>query len=1346
MKVRQREIFTTIHSEGGLLPSDLLERLSESKSGLEGLDPETFHLEPGETLNQAVNRSWNRLTAAWANFSTQRKDSGSGSRTTLTRERWLLILFRELGYGRLASEKAVEVDGKTYPVSHRYHRSPIHLVGFQFDLDTKTKGAVGAARTSPHSLVQEILNRNENFVWGFVSNGLRLRVLRDNASLTRMAYLEFDLEAMMDGEIYSDFVILWLICHQSRIEAERPEECWLEHWTNAAKERGTRALDSLRGGVEQAIQTLGEGFLSHPANTALKEALRHGKLSKQDFYRELLRLVYRLIFLFAAEDRGLLCTKEAEPAAKTLYQQHYSAGRLRRLAERRRGTRHPDLYRSLKMVMQHLGSDIGCPALALPALGSYLWSKEAVTHLASADIYNTHLLNAVRHLGFTIQGQILRTVDYKNLGAEELGSIYESLLELHPQIDSAAATFELRTAAGHERKTTGSYYTPASLIRCLLDSALTPVLDRASAANDPEKSILDIKVCDPACGSGHFLIAAAHRIAKRLAAVRTGDEEPSPEATRNALRDVIGRCIYGVDINPMSVELCKVGLWLEALVPGKALSFLDHHIQSGNSLFGATPALIAAGIPAEAFVPLEGDDIKIASGLSKRNKAERKHKGQRELFDYSSGSPVAISLETKKTLEGIEKADDASPESVRKKADAYDRLAQSAEFARARLIADAWCAAFVWRKATGAPEAMTQGVFDQLTENPDSVNRSIREEIATLAAQYRFFHFHLAFPEVFGIPTNHPPTNKAMGWDGGFSVLLGNPPWEHVELKEKEWFAECAPTISEAGTAAIRKRMIAQLATSDPGLFQRYQFAKRAYDGLRSFCSGGAFPFCGRGRINTYAVFTELVRNLTAPGGRVGYIVPSGIALDDTTKLFFQDLVDSGHLTTLFEFENVGFFSAGKGHMVRFAILTLRNEPQPRTPAPIRFMFQGQRLEELADPERVFELTRDDFVSINPNSRTCPIFRTRRDADLNRTLYRKFPIFLREDDPPQNPWGVSFSQGLFNMASDSACFRTKGALIEEGYSLSGNVFLRKRERMLPLYEAKLIHQFDHRYGDFATLAPGSAGHILPIVPESAKRDPAYAPLSRYWVSSEEVDARTPESWKADWLIGWRDVTDARASARSVVASIIPRYGCGDTFLLMFPAASPRSIAALLANLGSFALDYLARQKIGGLHLKYNVFKQLLLLEPKAYQQPCTWDRTVLVSDWLAPRVVELSCTSHDLVGFAKSLGFPGKPFRWDPRRRYVLLREIDAAFFHLYGISRQDVDYILDTFPIIRKDEEKELGEYRTKHVVLETYDAMKMAIESGTPYRSRLDPPPGDPGMSHPDANPTTQRRLAAP
>ncbi len=854
--------FSAVRTEGGLLPQDLLARIQGGDSGLAGTKADTYHLGPHERIGEAANRSWSRLVATWHAFQQALdKEPETSLATGLTRDRWLLPLFQELGYGRLLKGSAVKVEGKSYAVSHTWHHSPVHLLGWRIDLDTRQKGVAGAAKSSPHGLVQEFLNRSDGHLWGFVANGQRLRMLRDHHSLTRQAYLEFDLQTMMDGEQYSEFLLLWLLCHQSRVEAEKPEECWLETWMKTSREEGVRALDKLRDGVKTAIEELGQGFLRHRGNVELQTALEEGTLDGQDYYRELLRLVYRLIFLFVAEDRDALLDPTAPEQARNRYLRYYATHHLRRLADRRRGSAHGDRWQGLAVVMEKL--DGGCSELALPALGSFLWRPGAIPHLGGCELANADLLAAVRALG-TIEDRGARyPVNWRNVGSEELGSIYESLLELHPLFHRDAGTFKLDTAAGHERKTTGSYYTPTSLVDCLLDSALDPVLDEAASATDPEASILALTVCDPACGSGHFLVAAARRIAKRLAAVRSGDDEPSPAAVQEALRDVVGHCLYGVDINPMAVELCKVSLWMEAIEPGKPLSFLEHHIRVGNSLLGATPALLEKGIPDAAFKPIEGDDKRFCRELKKYNKQARETR-QQTLFDLS-GRPWERIGDLATGLLDLDGISDATAAGVRRKEDRWQEILESEGYETSRMWADAWCAAFVWEKVDDPekPYPITEQVFRKMEQNPKFVDARVRGEVRRLAGEYGFFHWHLAFPGVIGaVGSGNEAEASPAGWSGGFDVVLGNPPWDRLKLQEKEFFASRSSDIATAPNAAARRRRIAALESKDPALHAAFLRARRKAEGQSQLVRDtGRYPLCGRGDVNTGAALFGQVEN-----------------------------------------------------------------------------------------------------------------------------------------------------------------------------------------------------------------------------------------------------------------------------------------------------------------------------------------------------------------------------------------------------------------------------------------------------------------------------------------------------
>ena len=1294
MEVRRHRVSSSVRTEGGLLPPDLLAKIAAADKGVPGLADADFGLPTGDRLREAITRSWNRLVGAWAALTAVRVGAEpSDPLTSPTRERWLQPLFDELGFGRLATARAVEIDGTSYPISHAWGSAvPVHLVGFGIELDRRTPGVRGAAGAAPHALVQEYLNRSDAALWGVVSNGRSLRLLRDSTSLTRQAFVEFDLEAIFEGELYADFALLWSVCHRTRFEAPKPEECLLERWTKIAADEGTRALEQLRGGVETAIETLGAGFLAHPANSALREALRSGELDRQDYYRELLRLVYRLIFLFTAEDRRdettgreLLLDPGAPDAAAERYRRFYSTARLRSIAGRKRGTRHPDLWVSLRRVIGALGGD-GAPTLALPALGSFLFGTAACPHLDAADLRNEELLDAVRALTTVEEDRRLRLVDYRNLGAEELGGIYEGLLELHPRIevDATPPRFSLGTAVGNERKSSGSYYTPTSLITCLLDSALDPVVDEAvkgKTAEAAERAILDLAVVDPAAGSGHFLVAASHRLAKRLGAIRTGEGEPPPAAVRHALRDVIAHCIYAVDLNPMAVELCKVSLWLEALEPGRPLSFLDAHIKCGNSLLGTTPELVAAGIPDAAYEAITGDDKAVARAWRDRNRKERD--GQQALFEGGLEIPLDALAREVRSLDGLP---DETPETLAAKAARHAGYVASVDYRRARATLDAWCAAFVAPKTLGSPEITTATVRGIGTSSA-AAPPAVRGLVATIAASFAFFHWPIEFPAVFH--------------RGGFDVVLGNPPWEQVKLKEKEFFAERNPAIAEAKSAADRKRLIANLKSSDVELWNAFRHAlHRAEAESQVLRTSGRYPLAGRGDINTYAVFCELMTSITAAKGRAGAIVPTGIATYDTTRLLFGSWVDGARLVSLYDFENTRRMFADVHPQMRFSLLTVAGS---RRENPTDLVALAREVRDLAEMERHFSLEPAEFALINPNTRTAPTFRSFADAELAKAIYRRVPVLVRTAEPRHDPWSMSFMQ-MFSMTEDSPRFHDS-----------------PRPGDVPLYEAKYIHQFDHRWRP-----AGADGDALeaPAVAHGPDR-----PVStRYWVDALSVEARLAGRWSRGWLLAWRNITNT-TNERTVISSIVPRVGVGNSLYLAL--STQRAAPFLAANLNSFVLDWVARQALGGTNLNLFIVQQLPVLPPSAYEEAVPWD-DITLGEWIRPRFVELVFTSRDLRPLAEDLGYDGPPFPWSETRRRTMRAELDAAFLHAYGLDRKSAEMVVGAFPLLARRDHDQLGNRATADLVLDAYDAMAAATPA-QPFVTPLDPPPGDPRVAHP-------------
>lgn len=1357
MRTRSRNPFTTVTTAGLLLPVDLLTRVVEGDADLKGLTPKDYHLRSGERLNEAASRAWNECLAAWTSF--RKKYAAlpaSDAGTSVTRDEWLLPLFQELGYGRLQAKKAIVIEGKEYPISHGWENHvPIHLLSARYPLDRRTPEVAGAATRAPYSLLQEQLNRSAQHRWGFVSNGLKLFLLRDNAALARAANVEFDLEAMMDGEVYSDFMLLFLLCHQSRVEIlgsgdsddetqrANPEDCWLEKWASQADQQGTRAREKLRDGVEAAIKSLGAGFLTTKGNNDLRERLRTGELSTQDYYRQLLRVVYRLLMLLVAEEKktessdNLLHPTDTPPEVRDRYRRFYSVGRIRSLAYERRGTAHTDLYESLKVLFLKLRE--GYAPLGIPGMGSFLFSDDSTPDLDDALLTNQDLLDAFRNLCYTEDttgrgGSYRRPVDFGNLGSEELGSVYESLLELHPQIDTDEGPFTLGTAAGHERKTTGSYYTPRSLINCLLDSALDPVVNEAidvPDAAEAEQKLLDLKVCDPACGSGHFLIAAAERMATHLARLRTGDDQPNTLDVQHAKRDIIGRCIYGVDVNPMAVELCKVSLWMEALEPGQPLSFLDHHIQCGNSLLGTTPRLLAEGLPDDAFKPIEGDDRTQCTALKRQNRAERRDRergqGTMEFEPYLKLGNLPGEFTR------LSSTSDDSVADVAEKERRYAELVSGADYQNAHLLADTWCAVFVWQKDTSDLGKLcpTENDFRRIENNPHSILPHVKSEVRRLADQYQFFHWHLAFPDVFRLPVAGEAANDQTGWSDGFDAVLGNPPWERFKIQEQEWFAAREPRIANARNAAARRQMIGALEEESPDLYAEFLGAKRIAGGLSHLArSTGLFPLCGRGDVNTYTIFAELNRMLIDAEGHVGCIVPTGIATSDTTKFFFQDLMDTQSLVSLLGLAEIRDWFPATDNPDPFCLLTIGG-PGAVDEQGATFAFDTKSIAELTAPERQFRLTSGDIVKLNPNTQTCPLFRTGYDSELTKAIHSRHPVLIRESVPERNDWRIEFLS-MIHMANDSEQFRSAADLEAGGWTRQSSIYEKGGQSYVPLYEAKMAHHYDHRWATY----DGQQTRELTL---DEKVDADCSVVPRYWIEDSAVSTRLDGRWTRQWVIGWRDVCRVTHS-RTMIASLIPRFGTNNKLLLLLPSVSPKKAACLYGAMTSFVTDYLTRQKLGGAALNYFVIKQIAFPGPEQFDAE-HWRKVFI------PRVLELTYTAWDLEAFALDCGYDGPPFRWDEERRFLLRCELDAAYFHLYlgpqpewgadnpelremfPTPRDAVDYIMDTFPIVRrKDEAKYDGDYRTKTTILEIYDAMAEAIRTGQPYQTRLNPPPGPP------------------
>jgi hypothetical protein len=1361
-------LFKAVRTIGTALPAEAIPRANELR--MPGQTAEAYQLPPGMAVNGAIARAWEAMLAAHRAWraALDRLPEGDAA-TKLTRDKWLLPLLYELGWGRpdvVSGGLSVppglgETEAPHFPISHRVAWpdasnatawAPLHLVGAGIDLDTKTAGVTARA---PQAMVQDYLNREDRALWAVVSNGKLLRLLRDASSLTRQSFVEFDLDAIFTDQLYADFRILFLTVHASRFaprvddkaakavvdnedsgedaEVEQAEpkldNCWLERWRTTAIDDGARALLNLQHGIAAALQELGTGFVAHPANAALRETLAAAADADRDLQRALLRIAYRLIVLFVVEDRDLLHRSDIPESARTLYAEYFSTARLRRLAAEPIGGWHTDLWEAHQIVTDAIAGD-GLPALGLSGLGASLFSREALSILDGAKLPNRALLAAVRALA-QIDDPVTglpRPVDYRNLDSEELGGMYEGLLAYTPRYHADERAFTLDVTTGNDRKKSGSYYTPSDLIALVLDEALDPLIDEAVREADPEQALLALTVVDPACGSGHFVVAAARRLATALATVRTGETEPTPGALRAATADVIERCVYGVDLNDLAIEITKVALWLEAFDADRPFPFLDAHFRVGNALLGTTPELLRHNIPDTAFAPLGDDDKEWTSKLKARNRKERQ--ADKNQLTLSFGAET-LNVETSQFTKAAREADTgtvASVAALRARADAWRRLETDPDLVAAKLVADAWCAAFVQPKtgATTSGQGITHTTIRTLAETPESVPDTLIAQINALARQYRFFHWHLEFPGIF-IVRSGAISDPTTGWKGGFSCVLGNPPWDSLQLEDKQFFGNLGfAEIEAASSADARKPMIARLAETHPDAYRQYSTASRHASATNNLIRGGRFPLTAQGKMNAYSAFAETMRSITAPRGAVGVITPTGLATDKNRADFFSDTLESARLRCFYDFENEAKIFRDVHNQFRFALTCMTGAE--RTVSRTRFAFYAFSVS--AVRESIFEIAPSEVLALNPNTGNLPIFRNRAAADITIRMYRRHPVLVRDGNPDGNPWGLSISQGLFSMSKTSG-YREAESF--EHKDFNGWSYIEHGAEYKPLYEAKMVSHFDHRYATYknATQAQLNKG-TLPRLTDEQHDDPLMEPLARFWVPQADLQAKLEGRWSRSWLLGWRDVTN-KANERTFVPSVLPCSAVGNSFYIA-TLNDPEVGYLLHAAWSSIPFDYIARQKMGGSHVNEFAAKQLSCPAPQEFSKTTPWEIGSDLASWIRPYVVELSFTSMRLSAYANDLGHHGQPFRWDSERRAMLRADLDAAFLHIYGLERDEAEHVLDSFFVVRKYEERDFGEYRTKRLVLEAYDRMVEAIANGGKGWKPLADPPAGHGPRHPE------------
>lgn len=1355
--------YTSIHIYGHLLSDDILHHI-ERENTLNGNRDQDFGMDI--SVSSAIDYVWSSLRNDW-NFYKERannerlvnKDPYGTRRARDLMER----LFQSLGYSLDRQATNIEVAGTNYDISYTCHdlgKMPFIIIGEgisadgsidtldKCSLDYRAKG--GMRKKSAHATMLEYLNATEN-VYGIISNGQILRIIRNSGQLVKLTYIEFDLRRMLEEDKYTEFCLMFRLLHASRFRTSGDEPCVMERWFNMSIESGNRIRNGLSRAVQTTMETIGNAVLTSEGegNDALREAFVNGTMDATQLNKELIHFIYRLLFLFIIEDRGLVYQIPDSPDApdykqlcqwQDIYKKFYAASRLRHLSELAylKQRQYSDLWQGLMDTFHLFEPDTFGEKLGIKPLGGVLFGTETLHWLKQCQVSNKDLLAAFSALNeYEDERQQKVKINYSSLDVEEFGSVYEGILEMRPFVQPGvtASDWQFGFVGGLDRQSTSSYYTRPDLVQNLIKTTLEPVIKEKIAAKttteEKVKALLNMKVCDAASGSGHIVLAMARTIAWYICTLRTGEDNPASLDYRQALREVISRCVYAVDYNPDAVELCKVVLWIEGYCAGKPLSFLDHHIRCGNSVLGVSDLqMLIDGVPDKALTAEDKDTLK---ALKKMNQEAVKAVngildneptlGLEDSFGVENMSAAQIGLADKIRFINYLPEDTLEEEII--KQERWKELMESARVDCLRRACDIYTCAFyhtaqkdeLYKDNGGSNKELileaevpyTKTVMRALQEinameclekgKPlptyyRQLSADFKTEVKRMADEQRFFHWCVEFPEVFA-------ANK------GFDVMCGNPPWDKLQMEEEKWFAGKNDNIVNAANQADRKKKIEKLQAVDVDLYNEFIQACNGIASQSNFVKkSGRFPLTAVGKLELSSLFAELCISFSKEAW--GLILPTGIAVNDSNKYFFSKLIDENRLVSLYDFENREKLFEIDGR-IKFCLITAgKAQTEPRI---VSGGFYLTRIDHLLDPRRIYTLRTDDFARFNPNTKLCPVFRTAKDANLTAKIYRNASILIN-DETNENPWGIRFMM-MFNMASASSLFYTRKQLDSMGGKLQGCSYSVDNDIYVPLYEGKMFWHYNHHYAEFPNeyevqKRPSSINSTL--IGTLADSNSSITPW--YWVKKSLIDERLTDKdrngnvrwqWKHSYYIAFRDVARA-ADARTCIADLIPS-------------------ACFAAMLSSLVFDYVARQKVGGSSMALFIMKQQPVLTPDQIPSTMQWQ--------IVKRVAELCYFNHDMNGWASELWeemneeqraeLPRlgtqQPWIYNPERRAVLQAELDAIFAHLYGLDTEDLRYILDpedvcgkgcineTFRVLKDNEIRQYGEYRTKRLVLEAWN-----------------------------------------
>lgn len=1250
--------------------------------------------------------------------------------------------------GLLFQDDAAKARANAFPEEWRRYGCGLAIVEskrWQRPLDRQS-GKRGE-ETAPSTQMLRYLRRVDDLTtgklrWGILTDGGRWRLYYQGARSVSEQFFEIDLAA-----------VLAIPGHEGGLFAPSAEE--QQHWLRvfalvfrrdafvpASSDERTFHQRAIREGqfyeerVANSISTLVFKNVFPELAKAIAAAVPTAPL--QEVREAALILLYRLLFILYAEDRDLL------PVRDERYTDYGLRERVRGDIGRRKTNN--DTFSTTAARYWSILDDLcraineGDRSIGLPPYNGGLFDAERTPLLGRIRIGDAVMANVIDALSFEETEAGRKYINYRDLSVQQLGSIYERLVEHEVAREGAEIVIRLNVFA---RKGSGSYYTPDDLVLLIIRETIEPLITArlgafsakalelengdlsesrrlgALARIDPAERLLELKICDPAMGSGHFLVSLVDYLADQVItamaeahALVSWGEYVSPligriEVIRNTIlgnaeergwtidpeqlddrhiirRMVLKRCIYGVDKNLMAVELAKVSLWLHTFTVGAPLSFLDHHLRCGDSLFGSwvrggIDRATALGVPLLLHGP-----ITRATGAA----------ASMQTIERLTDAEIAEAHRSAEIFKGIREM--TAP------LDAFLALIHAFQWLDIRVVEDRTALKAFFDGQFGDPVQIALGATEIVNGRPEAVRfGAILGKARELVREERFLNWQVAFPGVWS-------EWESNALKGGFDAVIGNPPWDRMKLQQVEWFAARKREIALAQRAADRTRMIAALAASGDPLANDFAKANdRAEAGTRMARSCGDYPLLSGGDTNLYSLFVERAMSLVKPDGMVGLLTPSGIASDKTAATFFKGVSTGGRLKALFDFENrrtryeqQPFFPDVDS---RFKFCALVASPAPvNVPASCAFFLQS--VSELNDPERCFPLSAADFARVNPNTGTAPIFRSRRDSHLTTAIYNRLPVLVnRSAGGEEKAWPVRYST-MFHMTNDSDVFRTRKELEDQegAYPIGGNRFRSAEGDWLPLYEGKMVQAYDHRA---ASVVVNLANQHRPAQPESTTlaqhQNPDWLPSPQFWVAA----SRTGWTPAVQWVLGFKEIT-APTNVRTFIAALLPTVAFGNKIPIFKPETGDHSEWLLCANFNSAIFDFVTRQKVQGQTLNLFIVEQLPVVPIDRYRTVAFGSK--MAADIIRDAVLELTYTSHDMAPFARDMGYIDSsgnvrpPFVWDENRRMHLKAKLDAIYFHLYGVTdRGDVRHVYSAFPIVEREETAAYGRYRSRELCL---------------------------------------------